>query len=202
MNKKMQISNLKSHFAPKGQCCEGRVSKLTRGFGILETVLATGILIMVVAAAVYLGNMSVRNSTTANERTAAYNYAQEGTEIVRQIRDTNWLISPAPDYWYRLLCTQNTLYPNDVGQSQSFKRTFLGAPTYRYCLDAGSESLGIYTRYIYIDYVNVTDPALTSLCGGSLSPNCRKIRVRVEWPSRGKILSVETATFLTNWKPL
>ena len=61
------------------------------GQGLLETIVALGI---IVAGVVGTMNLTLSNQKTSQdtvERLIATNLAREGIEIVRSIRDTNWL---------------------------------------------------------------------------------------------------------------
>ena len=62
-----------------------------RGFTILETTVAIFILVVALVAAIsaFYGIM-IATSSISSRLTAAY-LAQEGIEIIRNIRDTNWL---------------------------------------------------------------------------------------------------------------
>lgn len=70
-----------------------------RGFGLLETLLAVGVLITVVGAAVSLGTAAVRAGQDSADRQIAVNLANEGIELVRQTRDTRWNDNDALTTW-------------------------------------------------------------------------------------------------------
>ncbi|OJI07843.1 hypothetical protein BK004_00130 [bacterium CG10_46_32] len=62
-----------------------------QGQGLLETIVALGI---IVSGVVGMLNLTVSNQTStedSSERLIATNLGREGVEIVRNIRDTNWL---------------------------------------------------------------------------------------------------------------
>jgi prepilin-type N-terminal cleavage/methylation domain-containing protein len=61
------------------------------GFSLLEVLIAIFVLVIgVVGTYTAFGGMLASSSTTKQKLTAAY-LAQEGIEIVRNVRDTNWL---------------------------------------------------------------------------------------------------------------
>ena len=62
-----------------------------KGFGIMETVIAVGILIAVLTTSVALARFSVRASADSQTRITAYNYAQQRVETIRWNRDNSWL---------------------------------------------------------------------------------------------------------------
>jgi Tfp pilus assembly protein PilV len=62
-----------------------------QGQGLLETIVALGIIITGVVGMLNLTLSNQSASLDAKERLIATNTAREGIEIVRSIRDTNWL---------------------------------------------------------------------------------------------------------------
>ena len=64
---------------------------MKKGFSFLETVIAIGIL-MISSLAVYGATVRILNNVNEEKTrfTAAY-LAQEGIEVVRNMRDTNWI---------------------------------------------------------------------------------------------------------------
>ncbi len=70
---------------------------MRKGQGLLETTIAIAILATGVIAAITL---SISNTTSARQTTnrfIAANLAREGAEVVRNVRDTNWLAGVAYD---------------------------------------------------------------------------------------------------------
>ncbi|MBI2590021.1 hypothetical protein HYW32_03335 [Candidatus Berkelbacteria bacterium] len=193
----------------------------TRGFGLLEVVLATGILALVVTGAVALLNGALRRANLSAERTTAMNLAQEGIELVRAARDITF-IDDENNAW-----DANLPISTDEGTLQA-----AGSDPYgiAYVLVPGSGGLyawqlrknypptafigggianGIQTIPLNdIDYqreVYVTVPSLGYVTQAGL-PNgvtdddiIRKIKVIVRWgDSAGQ--AVESITYLTNWR--
>lgn len=62
-----------------------------RGFSLLETVVALGILVVGIGGAVGLVSQSLANISAIKNKAIAANLAQEGIEVVRNFRDENWL---------------------------------------------------------------------------------------------------------------
>ncbi|MBI2636905.1 MAG: hypothetical protein HYW81_01805, partial [Parcubacteria group bacterium] len=63
-----------------------------QGQGLLETIVALGI---IVSGVVGMLNLTISNQTAtedSSERLVATNLAREGVEVVRNIRDSNWLL--------------------------------------------------------------------------------------------------------------
>jgi len=68
-----------------------KIKKRTSGFGIIEVLISGVIIIIVLGALVVLARNAINNAQYVQERAQAVNFAQEGMEIVRQIRDTNYI---------------------------------------------------------------------------------------------------------------
>lgn len=65
--------------------------KLKRGQTLIETITAVTIISMSLVAILSLGTISIYYGTQSKEEVIASNLAREGIEIVRTIRDSNWL---------------------------------------------------------------------------------------------------------------
>lgn len=61
------------------------------GFTLLEAMLSIFILLVGITGAMSLVSGGITNLTVSKNRLVAINIAQEGLEIVHNIRDTNWL---------------------------------------------------------------------------------------------------------------
>jgi len=78
------------------------MKKYSKGFGILEVLVAAGVLIVVIAGTAALANYSLRATVLASDRTMATQLAQEGIEKVREQRDTNWIDNDTGTSWSTL----------------------------------------------------------------------------------------------------
>lgn len=67
------------------------VIKNNKAQGLIETIISIGIIITGLASAMSLIVQNKIATEEAEERLIATNLAREGVEIVRNIRDTNWL---------------------------------------------------------------------------------------------------------------
>lgn len=85
-----------------------KFQKRKRGFGILEVLISGVIIIIILGALVVLARNAINNSQYVQERSQAVNLAQEGIEIVRQIRDTSYY---SANNWNQMVCnsTENRL---------------------------------------------------------------------------------------------
>lgn len=65
-------------------------NKLSKSFGLIEVVVAIGILLLIIGAVTTLGVLSVRGTVIARNRTEAYQIAQEAMEVIKARRDWVW----------------------------------------------------------------------------------------------------------------
>jgi Tfp pilus assembly protein PilV len=64
---------------------------------LLETIIAISVLVVGVVSEISLVSAMVVSRTTAEYETVATNLAREGIEVVRNVRDTNWMNNVAFD---------------------------------------------------------------------------------------------------------
>ena len=66
-------------------------TKYKNGFTLVETILAVTILGLVITSTAQLTQSSLRIGQTTTMQFTAYHLAEEGLEVVRALRDSNWL---------------------------------------------------------------------------------------------------------------
>lgn len=76
-----------------------RNSSKVRGFTLLETIVSIGILTTGILSIVGLMSYNISQATLLKNRVIATSLAQEGIEIMRNIRDTNWLQNKSFNDW-------------------------------------------------------------------------------------------------------
>lgn len=170
-----------SKFTPAGR----------RGFTIIELVIAIFLLTVGTGAAVAVIQSTTGFSAVASSQLTASYLAQEGIEIIRNQRDSNWLaqtgnpglawdngISAANDY---RLDYKSRAFP-DVGCS-------LGAGNFlKYDGSFYNCSTGAETRFKR--KITVTKPQADEMI----------VSVEVAWSERGRDHLVVAQTKLKNWK--
>ena len=77
--------NIKHGFTPYRFCY-----KSDTGFTLLEVIIAIAVVFIGLIGVLYLVSFSISASSVAKNKLIAANLAQEGIELVRGIRDTNW----------------------------------------------------------------------------------------------------------------
>lgn len=154
------------------------MSKLS-GFGIIEIIVAMGIMIIIAAT----GATTVLHSFSANrlgdEETGATRFAQEGVEAVRSLKNQNWTNLAVGTYGV-----------DNAGGTWIFS--------------GSSDTSGKYTRQIVISQVqrDLNGDIVTS--GGSVDSDTLRATSTVTWefaPTRNNTVSL--VTYLTNFeKPI
>jgi hypothetical protein len=160
------------------------------GFGLAEVLLASGVLIMVVASIVALSRFVIRGYALTASRTQALYLSQEGVERVRNIRDSYW-IDNDPTTDFAALPPIGVTYPCVV--------TWNGS-TGRWRMLAGTESLTV-GGVIYERRIDVIKVPAGTLGDPDLDQNTIHVMVIVTWQEGGRTHTVTTDTYLTNWKP-
>lgn len=160
--------------------------KNKNGFGLLEVLISAGILVIVTGGIIGLGNISVKNSVLAADRTKAYNLAREYAEKVKQVRDTRW-IDGSSTAWnnqfdgdYHFVANGTTLIPGSITEP----------------ID-GVE----YTRVVTF---TAPDKTVTDnlKANGITDPSAWMVKanVNVSWNEYGQDWSVNLPVELTDWK--
>ncbi len=169
-----------------------------KGFSLMEVMAVLFIVMvgMVGVMSLVLQNIQVKDINT--NRIIAHQLAQEGIELIRKQRDTNWIVcanegstNPAcwvsniiPDSKYKV--DYNDEYPVEVSNIEDAR---LYSDT-----SAGSEKMYVHEttpqetpfyRMIEIDY---------------LSADSIYVTVNIEWQERADVYSYSAETVLYNWK--
>lgn len=74
-----------------------------RGFGIVEVIIASTIIIIILAALVFMSRSILDNAQYSSSRFQALSFAQGEIEKIRQKRDTNYLDGNPNTKWYSFL---------------------------------------------------------------------------------------------------
>ncbi|MBX9765608.1 hypothetical protein K2X83_03130 [Patescibacteria group bacterium] len=85
----------------RGYCMKSRASH--RGFTLIETFVASAILLVSLAGPLSIAAQALRTSYYARDQVTAFYLAQEGLEYVRAKRDQNYLASPAQPWMTGLM---------------------------------------------------------------------------------------------------
>lgn len=151
---------------------------MKKGFGLLETVLAAGVLTLVLAGVVSLGRISLRLATVNQTRTQAFQIAQEGMEGVRAIRDTNMLDGDNNTGWDKGLdeVVDGAVQTGDVAYNTLTKK-------WQFSVSSCSPSASFYTRCVTLNKTSADEIEVTAV---------------VSFENGAK--QIELKTILTNWR--
>lgn len=178
------------------------IKKYYNAFGLIEVLISVAMIAVIMAAMVGIAKMVLMNTVRAQERAQAVRLAQEGIEIVRQIRDTAWIDRDNQTEWDKLSYSSSggwsVLTPGD-----SYKISFSNSnPDNRYYLEstsgAGAEILldgGSFYRKIEVENITNLVPSNGSPTIGTYA---KKVTVTVLEPSDK---SVKISEIMTNWRP-
>jgi Tfp pilus assembly protein PilV len=193
-----------------------------KGLSLLETTIAIGVIVTGLFAAFTLVIANRRTSDEAGLRFAAIQLAREGVEVVRAIRDTNWLaqrtwdtgiagsgagsytgvavFTPATTSWQITFGASGFSDPNARvvrqqrnGNDETFWTQGLSS-------DAAATP---YRRLIE------THPICTDQSVGENGPSCdaaanpkvgMRVRSRVQWSSRGVTHEVAAEETMYDWR--
>lgn len=169
-----------------------------RGFTLLETVVALGVILSAIAGPYSLAVTGIINAGASKNKLAAINLAQEGIELVRKIRDDNALLIAAgtlgTNRWddgitsgdWEIDAVQGTLLPYS-GQPLKFDPAIE-----LYQLNSGTPS--IFTRRVTID-----NPHAPPTLGIPASDQIL-VRSTVSWSDKTAVKSVSLEEVIYNWQ--
>lgn len=154
---------------------------------LLEIVIVAGIVGGSLAIILGLASTFLVISHIVQQTSQATALAQEGLEIVRNVRDgTNW---SAVDGLGQVSFAPSSYHPTQSDNPP------------KWILVSGSESIDEFTRTIQFEEVRrdtSTDDIVQT--GGSIDPDTVKATATVLWQERGVNHEVELVAYFTNWK--
>lgn len=174
-------------------------------FGLIETMIACGLLIMVFGATSTLNVLSTHGTVIAKHKTEAYNIAQGAMEKIKGARDwvwETWNEAGAGATWDKFWDDSSNIVGSDnefseIKSNLESNCVFIdhntGALTEAACTTSPAPGLK-FTRSVVKAAVNTTS-------WGVPSNNAYKVTVTVSWSDYGQTKSVSIVSYLTNWKP-
>jgi len=96
-----------------------KTKKFSRGFGILEVMISSAIIIVVLGSLVFIARSSLTNAQYMQERAQAVSLAAEAIEVIRQNRDSNYIDQNPATQWNTIGRTSTAVvsgyyYNNDL----------------------------------------------------------------------------------------
>jgi prepilin-type N-terminal cleavage/methylation domain-containing protein len=152
-----------------------------KGFSLIETLIAVFLITMGTAGAFALIQQTITFTSASSARLRAAYLAQEGIEIVRNIRDTNYLAQEAWD---------SGLSGCASGCEADYNDTILSAYAGRALkINSGLYSYDSGTASFFKRRITVLPET-----------NILNITSQVTWTERGKSYDVSAQTKLYNWR--
>ena len=156
-------------------------SKRNKGFTLLEVILAIFVIMVGIAGTLGLIQQGISYTQLSSSRLTANYLAQEGIEIVRNIRDANWL----------KMSTWSDGIPSGDWEAdyktQNLTRSYAGTPL-------NIDSNGFYS------YFSGSPTKFKRKITVAKDTDILKISVQVEWQERGRDNQVTVQENLYNWR--
>ena len=179
--------------------------KKKSGFTLLEVIVAVFILTVGVGGSFVLIQQTLSASSMVRSRLIAAYLAQEGIEIVRNVRDNNWLEqresfeTPPEPLWNDGL--DNCLPPINCCEAD-YKTDMLPSTPLTSVVECSFDNL----RYLNIDsdgFYSYSGDAQTrfkrKISIEQIEDNKIKVVVIVQWKEKNKTHQIEVVEHITNW---
>ncbi len=157
------------------------------GFGILEALVASGIIAIFAGGVVILGNMALRSVVINKHRLQAAYLSQEGVELVKNIRDSNWVDENKNTGW-------NSGIDDSGGNSRYLDQD---TTTDKWELISGDKTI-ILNKVSFTREIRITNPTNSDL-SDVLKERAADIEVKVRWDDYGKQRDVTINSTITDW---
>lgn len=225
---RLQLSNLDK--MKNSSECKTIMCKKRHGFGLLEVVIVLAILSIILGALIWIGRAAAANNIRSQQRAQAVYLAQEGIEVVRQIRDSNWIDGDNTTTWEDVALIGGVLarpatptqsvpsarFTTDysLGRAALLSLPISGAVSTDFSDVSSGDNPTIngteFRRSIYLEQYHL--PASDNLPGDGIAADGTiyylKVRSVVIWKAPDGTFSVnnsankiESSEILTNWRP-
>lgn len=173
-------------------------SSNSKSFTLLEVILAITVLTLAVGGSFVLISQTITSVSVVQSKLTASYLAQEGIEIIKNIRDTNWLkIQP----WDQGL-DGGDCWEGDYQTGAPPDYTLLTSCPFPYQYDnlrfLGIDENGFYS-YSYLPENKTIFKRKITISKELEEPDRLKVSVEVLWKERGKIYSITAQEYLYNW---
>lgn len=146
-------------------------SRRTRGFTLLETLVAVAILSITITGPISVISDAVHRMYYAKDQMIAINLAQEGVEVVRKTRDSNML--------------EGSQWTRDFNQPDYIVDATLASPLIA-CSGNCDQKVYLDGNGLYRQGIAGTETQFTRIVTiTNLGGDERKVTSRVEWRTRG-----------------
>jgi type II secretory pathway pseudopilin PulG len=155
-----------------------------QGFTLMEVIISMGLIVTALVTCIALVTFSISSARSGKSKLIAVNLAQEGLEIVRNIRDSNWLAQKrTADTWR-----------DGLGEGDWWVQyDSLGL------LASGSDNLLIDDDGFYQYASGSYTPFRRTITITHIDGNRIKVEAEINWQERGKSYSYKVEDRLYNW---
>lgn len=152
------------------------ILKNKQAFSLIEVIVALGLFAILAAGVFNITTSSYKNFYGTGDKQSLTEYAQEGVEAVRSIRDNSWQ------------SIEDVSETGDKGLTKDSNGYWDFSGT--------SDSLGVLTRKVSIEDVSRDDEGEIVTSGGTNDPNTKKLTVTI---SGSGISDYVLTSYLSNW---
>lgn len=163
------------------------------GFTLLEVILAITCLTIAVGASFALIQQTLASATVIQSKLIASYLVQSGIEIVKNIRDGNWLEQRVDPF----ISWDEGLPEGDW--EIDFKNQILPYDTHGHFLNIDSDGFYSYSPGPPSHFKRKISISEKIDLNGDKKPDKMKVLVEVQWRERGRIQSIQAMEYLTNW---
>lgn len=157
---------------------KNKIIKKIEGFSLIELIVAIGIFSILASGVVYVFTTSYKNFFGVGDKQMMVQFAQEGMEAVRSIRDNGW----------------QTIVDAADGTNRSVQKNSSGR--WEFCGASINNTLNGLTRVIVVSDVMRSSTGSIVDSSGTDDPDTKKVMVTV---SGTGIADYVLTTFYTNW---
>ena len=156
--------------------------KRAAGFGVIEVLIASGIIGATIFSLYYVFVLGTRLSVDAGNKISANFLAEEGLEAARFLRDSSWTDNISG-------LVSGTAYYLSFDKINS-----------AWSITAGAQAPVDGTFYRKLTVENVSRDSNDNIVssGGTLDPGTKKINIEVAWANRGATSTILLSTYLTD----
>ena len=162
-----------------------------KGFTLLETMVAVSILAAISVGSLTLISKSMQSASLSQNRLIASYLAQEGIELARNVRDSNWA-----DNMYPVSVNWDDDLPDCVNCEMDYTNNVLANAI----TEAGDPYLKLDSNSFY-NYSSGTNTIFKRhITLSSISAEQKQVVSEVVWKYKGKDYNLAVETFLYNWR--
>ncbi len=158
-----------------------------KGFTLVEIIAVLFVISVGLLGVLSLIIQNIQSQNLNKNNIAAYQLAQEGLELVRKVRDTNWVSGPPVQAWDKDL--DDGLYYMDFKDSIPQTANSGDGGLYKdangFYVNTGGIALTNFTRTISIKH---------------LGARSMRVYAHVSWTDRDKTFNYDLETLLYDWR--